>query len=157
MFSRFLFLLLLCHGLQVCAVQAQTNLALNKPITASAALIAGYPVTNVVDGNPATFTHPNASSGNAGFYYQIDLGATYTLSSIVLRNRANCCPERLSNDSVRVFADANGVPGAQNWIATLRADGSNSGMGGVDTMIASADPAGTFAGRFIRVVNLSGA
>ena len=73
---------------------AQTNLALGKPITASGVLISGYPVTNVVDGNAATFTHPNASSGNAGFYYQIDLGATYTLTSIVFRNRADCCPER---------------------------------------------------------------
>lgn len=149
----FLICLLFCGS----SLRAQTNLALNKPITASAALISGYPVTNVVDGNAATFTHPNAASGNTGFYYQIDLGATYTLSSIVLRNRANCCPERLSNDSVRVFADNGGVPGAQNWIATLRADGSNSGMGGVDTMVASANPTGTFAGRFIRVVNLNGA
>ena len=41
------------------------------------------------------------------------------------------------------------------WSADIRTDGSNSGMGGVDT-ITAANGTGTFAGQFIRVTNLSG-
>ena len=136
--------------------QAQTaNIALGKPIFASGVLIGGYPVANVVDGNPATFTHPNAGSGTNGFYYQIDLGQACTLDRMVLVNRGDCCPERLSRYRVSVYADNAGAPGALTWTADVRSDGSNSGMGGSDTITGALNVAGTFAGRFVRITNIS--
>ena len=140
---------------------AQTaNIALNKPIIASGVLYPGsyhptYAVTNLVDGNPATFAHPNDATGTSGFYYQIDLQQSVTLDRIVLINRSECCPERLSRYRVGVYADNAGAPGALNWTADIRTDGSNSGMGGSDTVTGALNVAGTFAGRFVRITNIS--
>src|SRR5207247_5765686 len=55
------------------------------------------------------------------------------------------------------YADNAGDAGVLNWNTTLRADGSNYGVGGVDTIVAANNSSGTFAGRFIRFVNNSGA
>ena len=136
------------------------NLALGRPITASAAVWGGLPVTNAVDGNFGSLTHPLANSGTLGFYYQIDLGADVTPSHISVVNRGDgCCPERLTNYQVSLLADSAGSPGAVLWQATIRGDGSNSGIGGTDLIFANAssNPAHTFRGRFLRLSNLSNA
>ena len=136
------------------------NLALGRPITTSAATWSGLPATNAVDGNFGSLTHPLASSGTLGFYYQIDLGADVTPSHISVVNRGDgCCPERLTNYQVTLYADTAGAPGAVLWQATIRGDGSNSGIGGTDLIFANAssNPAHTFRGRFLRLSNLSNA
>ncbi len=136
------------------------NVAQGKPITSSAATWGGLPVTNAVDGNVGTLTHPLASSGTLGFYYQVDLGAEYAPHHISVTNRSDgCCPERLTNYQVTLYADASGAPGALLWQATIRGDGTNSGVGGSDTIYAntSLNPAHQFRGRFVRVTNLSNA
>ena len=143
--------------------QAETdpeiNIALNRPVTASNALWSGYPVTNVVDGSITTFTHP-LETGTLGFTYEVDLGATYSLTRIAIKNRADgCCPERLTNYQVQVYGEDVGELGDLNWSATIRGDGTNSGNAGTDTILAGADvtPGHSFAGRYIRVINLSNA
>ena len=136
------------------------NLALGRPITTSAATWSGLPATNAVDGNFGSLTHPLASSGTLGFYYQLDLGADVTPSHISVVNRGDgCCPERLTNYQVTLYADTAGAPGAVLWQATIRGDGSNSGIGGTDLIFANAssNPAHTFRGRFLRLSNLSNA
>ena len=136
------------------------NVAQGKPITSSAATWGGLPVTNAVDGNVGTLTHPLASSGTLGFYYQVDLGAEYAPHHLAITNRSDgCCPERLTNYQVTLYADASGAPGAVLWQATIRGDGTNSGVGGSDTIYAntSINPAHQFRGRFVRVTNLSNA
>ena len=87
----------------------------------------------------------------------MDLLEDPNLDRIELVNRTGCCPERLSNYRVTVFADGSGSPGVANWIADVRIDGSNSGDGGRDIITAGMDPTGTFTGRFLHVINLSNA
>lgn len=136
------------------------NLALGRPITSSGATWGGQPATSAVDGNVGTITHPLAGSGTLGFYYQIDLGADVVPSHIAVINRGDgCCPERLTNYQITLYADTAGAPGAVLWQATIRGDGSNSGIGGTDLIYANAssNPAHTFRGRFVRLSNLSNA
>ena len=139
-------------------VAAQENLALNKPVISSGPNWGSFKPASLSDGDPNTFTHPLADSGTLGFYYELDLGRLYRFDRIVLRNRNDgCCPERLSKVRVEIYADGGDVPGPLNWSANLHADGSNSGVGGTDLLTAANNPGGTFAGRFVRVVNASGA
>ena len=139
-------------------VVAQENLALNKPVISSGPNWGNFKPAALSDGDPNTFTHPLADSGTLGFYYQIDLGRFYRFDRIVLRNRNDgCCPERLSKVRIEIYADGGDVPGPLTWSANVRADGSNSGVGGTDTITAANNPGSTFAGRFVRVVNTSGA
>ncbi len=76
-------LLLGAAGLPLLAARAQTtNLALNKPATCSSTENASFPCASAVDGNTGTrwssaFSDPQ--------WIQVDLGATYTLSSVILR------------------------------------------------------------------------
>ncbi len=137
---------------------ADENLALGKPAVSSGPNWGTFQPAAITDGDATTFTHPADAAGTLGFYYEVDLGRSYRLDRIVLRNRGDgCCTERLSDYRVEVYADSGGDTGALNWSADVRTDGSNSGVNGVDTIKADAAPAGTFAGRFVRVVNGSGA
>jgi hypothetical protein len=133
---------------------ANDSLALNAPVICSVATIAGYPASNLTDGNRSTFSHP-ADGAPVGAYFQIDLGTAQGLDRIVLYNRNDgAAPERLSNYRVQLFADNNGVPGAVNWTANVRTDGSNSGSGGSD-ILRAANGTGTLTGRFIRITDLA--
>ena len=136
----------------------QPNLALGQPVISSGATWGGLVAASLTDGDPNTFSHPLASSGTTGYYFQIDLGRSVQLDRILLRNRADgCCPERLSNYRVEVYADNGGETGPLNWSANIRTNNSNSGVAGVDTIRATNNSTGTFIGRFIRVVNRNGA
>ncbi|MEW6158284.1 MAG: lamin tail domain-containing protein [Verrucomicrobiota bacterium] len=132
------------------------NLALNKPVDSSGPNWGSFVPDSLTDGDPNTFTHPLAAAGTLGFYYEVDLGRVHVLDRILLRNRADgCCPERLTRFLVEVYDDQGGETGALNWTAQIRADGSNSGTSGIDIITSKEDPDGTFAGRFIRIVNNS--
>ena len=161
----------LAYHTQVAEVQAisfdggsSPNLALFKPATfksdthAAANTYAGYPATNLTDGNVSSFSHPDTLTAPAplGYYYEVDLQSTHPLHRIVLYGRSDgCCQERLANFRVAVLADNAGVPGAQVWSADLHTDGTWPPTGGADTITADMG-AGTFTGRFIRVINRSG-
>lgn len=134
---------------------AQVNIALGKPVSASAPTWGGQVPENMTDGILTNQTHPLADSGTRDFTYEVDLGKEFNLDRIELVNRSGCCPERLSRYRVSVFTDGGGAPGVQNWSADIRMDGSDSGSGGRDVLTATLDPGQPFAGRFIHVVNLS--
>ena len=87
---------------------AQTNIAVGRPVSSSAATWSGQPPSHLTDGNFNNQSHPLASSGTLGFYYEIDLGAERNLGSVELVNRSGCCPERLTNYRVEMRADAGG-------------------------------------------------
>lgn len=132
-------------------VDPNQNIAAGKPAISSGATWNGFPPSFVNDGNSTTISHPLTDAGTLGFYYQIDLESTFTLDRILVRNRDNCCPDRLSNYRVSVF-ESDGTTLA--WSATVRSDGSNSGQGGVDT-VRAINGTGIFIGRFIRIENLN--
>src|SRR2546430_13273400 len=136
----------------------QQDLALGKPVVSSGQTWGILVPASLTDGDPNTFAHPLASSGTLEYYFEVDLGGPYQLDRILLRNRADgCCPERLTNYRVEIYGDNGGDAGVLNWSATMRADGSNCGVAGVDTITRANNPGGTFAGRFVRIVNNSGA
>lgn len=133
---------------------AAENLALGKPVFGDGPTWPGLVPQSLTDGNPNTFTHPATGTDTTGYFFEVDLGREYWLQRIVVRNRNDgCCPERLTRYRIEVYADAGGETGARNWSAQVRMDGSNSGVGGTDTVTADADPTRPFRGRFIRVVN----
>ncbi len=134
---------------------AEPNLALGKPVFATGVTYPGYPASNLTDGTAETFAHPNLPSGTLGFYFEIDLGRTEELERIVITGRGDgCCVERLTRYQVEMRADNSGQAGGVNWVGILRADGSHPEAGGSDTVTA-ADGTGSFAGRFLRIVNVS--
>lgn len=165
--SNFRFFLTFCFFTAAAGmVRAQINAALGKPVTtqystsSSAATYPGdYGAAKLTDGDPATFSHPGTMAVTAGFKYDINLGRTYALDRLRLYNRNNCCPERLSNYRVSILADnGSGVPVTPAlWTAVIRGNGTNSGAGGVDEILPSAHPAGTFTGQWVRIENISGA
>ncbi|MCI0540220.1 MAG: CotH kinase family protein, partial [Verrucomicrobiales bacterium] len=137
---------------------AQENLAFQKPAISSGANWGAFKPAALTDGDPYTFTHPLGAAGTLGFFYQVDLGRSFRFDRIVLHNRRDgCCPERLSKVRVEIYADGGDVPAGLNWSTNLRLDGSNSGIGGTDTITEANSPEGTFSGRFVRIVNTSNA
>lgn len=54
-----------------------------------------------VDGDPGTFSH--TADGDLEPAWEVDLGADYLVSAIVLHNRLDCCAERLYNITVEVL------------------------------------------------------
>ena len=158
MLPRWFWIFALWVGASSAQAQTGTNLALLKPISGTGPTWPGFPPANLTDGDRTTFTHPQADTGVQGYYFQVDLGQAYQLDHIDLFGRADgCCPERLSGYSVEVYADRGGETGTLNWAANFRMDGSFPPSGGSDTIRATSDTQGTFGGRFVRIVNRSGA
>ena len=150
--------LLFCASNAVGQNSPQPDLALGKPVASSGPTWGNLVPAALTDGDPNTLSHPLAASGTLDYYFEVDLGGFYQLDRILLRNRADgCCPERLTNYRVEIYADNGGDAGVLNWDATMRADGSHPGVAGVDSITRTNNSAGTFAGRFIRIVNNSGA
>ncbi len=132
--------------------QVATDLSINRALaaTVSGSNAIWFPAAGLIaDGNPGSVNHPNTGT-QTGFAWTVDLGESYNLTSIELVNRPECCNERLSNYRVEV------LDGSQSsvWSGDLRTDGSNSGLGGIDT-VTSGMGAGDFSGRYLRITNLS--
>lgn len=82
------------------------NVALGRPATQSSVEYGGV-AARAVDGNSSgsyasnTITHTGVE---ANPWWQVDLGASKAISTIVLARRTECCDERLANFSVFVSA-----------------------------------------------------
>src|SRR5262245_5867802 len=76
-----------------CLPAQEINIALGMPVTASGPVWSGQLPEHLTDGNYQDQTHPLASSGTLGFYYEVDLEQERALSRIILFNRTGCCPE----------------------------------------------------------------
>ena len=97
---------LVCVGLILLAkpvvLEADTNMAQGKPATQSSTL-PGYPTAvaaSAVDGN----TSGNWSDGSVtatnldtNAWWQVDLGSSATVNSVVVFNRTDCCASRLND------------------------------------------------------------
>ncbi len=79
------------------------NVAVNKPATQSSTLGGYGPSTaasSAVDGNTdGNFSHGSVThtNNNANAWWQVDLGYSAAVSSIVVWNRTDCCGDRLSD------------------------------------------------------------
>jgi len=107
------------------------NLALNQPATSSSNESASYPPSNAVDGNTTTRWSSGFSDPQ---WLQVDLGATKTISKVILRWEAaygKSYQIQVSND-------------ATTWTSIYS---TTTGAGGTETLSV---PAGS-SGRYIRM------
>ncbi|MCA9186509.1 MAG: discoidin domain-containing protein, partial [Planctomycetales bacterium] len=139
------------HGqIDTITVTHPINVALDGTATASGATWAGWDPNFIIDGDIGSINH--ASEPVEQFGYTIELPSVVAFDQInVVGRNSDCCVNRLTNYRVAILDDAAGMPGAVLWSADVRTDGSNSGPGGVDELLADRDPAGTFAGRWVSV------
>jgi len=112
------------------STQSGTNVALYKPATASSLENAGYPATNAFDGNLNT-RWSSAFSDPQWIY--VDLGATYTISEVVLYWEAAYG----KSYQIQVSSDAT------NWTTIYS---TTTGLGGTEDL---AGLSGT--GRYVRM------
>jgi hypothetical protein len=66
-----------------------------------------YPASYAIDGNLNNFTHTDPA--DPAPTWTLTLPSDTQIGSILLSNRTDCCGERLSNITVRVFSDAAGT------------------------------------------------
>jgi len=89
---------------------APTNLLLNKPATESSTYSASSnaQAKNAVDGNPSCMWNNGASGlgvsnvlSSTNFepnpWLNVDMGTSQAVQSLVVKNRADCCQDRLTN------------------------------------------------------------
>ncbi|XP_046561227.1 uncharacterized protein LOC124270233, partial [Haliotis rubra] len=82
--------------------------------------------------------------GDSTPYMDIDLGGIYSLLSVTITNRADCCSERLRNIIIEVYDEDPTLGGTSQICATV---GSTSPAAGSNTTYACS---GTSIGRYIR-------
>ena len=108
-------------------VRAQlTNEALGKPVEASGPVYdTPYGPEMITDGSASTFSHPAQLASPANFKYTVNLGRVQPLNKLRFLNRSGCCPERLTNYRVSVFATDPSIMGtAAVWTTVVRANGT---------------------------------
>lgn len=135
---------------------SQINRAVGKVASANQPLFGTQNANTLVDGSPSGQAHASANP-EAGFAYTINLGSPVAMSRIVLWPRQDgCCPDRLSNFRVSVLEDNAGQPGNIVWKSDQFTDGSFPGTeaGSRVTLLAAADPTGTFRGQWVRIESL---
>lgn len=97
-----------------------TNLALNKSATQSTDPGWGGPASDAVDNNTSgnwsdgSVTHTNYDNLA---WWQVDLGGTYTINSVQVWNRTDCCAERLTNFNVTLLDANQAVVASANYPA----------------------------------------
>lgn len=77
----------------------EENVALFRPTTQSSDGY-GYTGAQATDGELSTFSHTGDADLNP--YWEVDLGGEFSISSVSIYNRRECCPERLYNVAVSV-------------------------------------------------------
>jgi Carbohydrate binding module (family 6)/F5/8 type C domain len=129
-----------------------TNVALNKSATQSSTYVgAGGAVPSLaVDGNTSgawsdgSVTHTNGGNQE---WWQVDFGASYSLQTINVWNRTDCCGDRLSNFYVLV---SDNPFASTDLTATLNQSGVSNyytaGQGGTPTTLNI-----NRTGRYVRV------
>jgi hypothetical protein len=85
-----------------------TNVALGKPATQSSTYnnIQNVGASSAVDGDPDTFTHTHCWQPGITQWWKVDLLDVYTISSITVGNRLDCCGGRF-HDATFYFYDEN--------------------------------------------------
>lgn len=84
-------------------------LASNGATATLSSTLAGYPASNLIDGNTGNFAHSDNQTDYRGQYIQVLLPASTQIDYLRLYNRTDCCQFRGSNLLIEVFADAAGT------------------------------------------------
>ena len=86
--------------------QDGTNVALKKPASCDVGPWPGLPPSNLVDGVGTNLGH----CASVPSVLEIDLGAEYAISSIVVKNRLDCCQPRIN------YATLHGLDANRNML-----------------------------------------
>ena len=131
------------------SVSAPVNVSQGKVATQSSIAFDGVPA-RAVDGSTngnwsvGSTTHTN---NDANAWWQVDLGSSYTLGSVVLFNRTDCCADRLTN--FYVFVSSTDLTG--RTYANILADATVKKFQVTGQAPASLAVALNAAGRYVRV------
>ena len=98
------------------AESTRVNLSHGRPATQSSTDY-GSPAANAVNGRYDDQTHTRRERGA---WWQVDLGAQYTITEIVIFNRTSCCVERLNNATIYVDGQEVGRIGTAEAKHTIR-------------------------------------
>ena len=79
--------------LEVFAKGGTTSLAAGKTVTGTS-LAAGYPGTNLVDGNMTNLAHTFGRAADVLDEFLVDLGSVQEIEKIKITNRTDCCQKR---------------------------------------------------------------
>jgi hypothetical protein len=79
--------------LEVFGKGGTTSLAAGKTVTGTS-LAAGYPGTNLVDGNMTNFAHTWGRAADVLDEFLVDLGSVQEIEKIKITNRTSCCQKR---------------------------------------------------------------
>ena len=82
-----------------------TNIALGKSakqIGTYSDNLAQYGARNAVDGNIGTISHTSDPVSGVASWWQVDLGDSFAITSIVIINRQDCCQDRLTDFYIRL-------------------------------------------------------
>lgn len=132
-----------------------TNIALYQTVTSSHPLYLSpngviQKASNLTDGLPGTFVHPQDPALGTAFYYEIDLGRVAAIDHIGLRNRGDLDLDRSSRVRLRLFDQRPADDLVPTWEGMIREDGSHPAMGAVD-LVHAKDGKGKFSGRHLRI------
>ena len=79
------------------------NRAYGRPVSQSSTW-PGLPAENAVNGNPANYSHTQAAPTPC--WWEVDLGHTYSIDSLVMLNRPDCCRGRLRDITVSILDES---------------------------------------------------
>jgi signal transduction histidine kinase len=128
-----------------------TNVALGARVRTSHPVENALTAEALTDGVPYSLVHPRDGSLGAAFFYEIDLGGSYSLDHLALRQRNDTWDiNRFSRVLVEIY-EREPAPGVLPlWKAIDRADGTHPDAAEVDVLRA-ADGQGEFRGRYLRI------
>lgn len=102
----------------------KNNLAFGKPARQSSNYQPSYGANKAVDGETkGDIMNIAATSGDQFAWWEVDLGADYTIDRVVVWNRTDCCWERLQNFTLLVSSSPitnNDVPGNEGKYGPLK-------------------------------------
>ncbi|KAK7478849.1 hypothetical protein BaRGS_00029948, partial [Batillaria attramentaria] len=120
------------------------NVARDKPVTANNRLSSAYHEMNAVDGDSQKcFT---SDETEAAPYLFVDLLRKYPVVGVVLTNRHDCCPTRLTNYVIEVFDD---IPTAPS--ATAKACATYAGPSSVKGEVVTVYCTQAVSGRYVKI------
>ncbi|RZA05373.1 MAG: discoidin domain-containing protein, partial [Moraxellaceae bacterium] len=120
-----------------CGGNTSTNLALNKPVTASSFIAAGYEPAKVNDGNNIATRWASGYSGSQ--WIQVDLGSSYNI------NRVKVTWENAYATNYQILTSADGL----NWAAARVVNGNST--------LVNDNTGLTTTGRYVRIYGTANA
>ncbi|HKR65051.1 MAG TPA: discoidin domain-containing protein [Thermoanaerobaculia bacterium] len=127
---------------------ARVNVALGKTAKQSSDYAPQYPASRAVDGNIASTDDSfSVTANNVNPWWEVDLGASYSIDTIDVRGRTDCCPDQTSS----FFVFVSDVPFTASDYPTIRAQSGVSSYAIPGTANPFISVAVRRTGRYVRI------